>query len=206
MKIPVPRRRFHTVSELDFQTALEQCVDWRPSWDTATRADALLAELSPFLDQRPVRIFNQLKQQPRLTAYFNSDGHIYRYSGTSYIPLPFSKSPLLEDLLHRVNTGWDEPFEFDSCFVNLYRDGNDSIGAHSDNESAFHKDRILSLSYGATRLFRLRYQKVNYQDVALSSGDAILMKGPCQDLFTHEVPKFPACNQWRLNLTFRQSR
>ena len=40
--------------------------------------------------------------------------------------------------------------EFDYCLVNLYRDGNDYINFHADNEA---KDIIASISLGATRKY-----------------------------------------------------
>ncbi|CAF3798372.1 unnamed protein product, partial [Rotaria sp. Silwood1] len=44
--------------------------------------------------------------------------------------------------------------KFAYCLVNLYRNGNDYINFHADNEA---KDIIASISLGATRKFLVRH-------------------------------------------------
>lgn len=47
--------------------------------------------------------------------------------------------------------------EFNSLAANLYRDGHDSIGWHSDDEPIMGKTPVIaSLSFGDERVFELR--------------------------------------------------
>ena len=47
--------------------------------------------------------------------------------------------------------------EFNALAANLYRDGHDSIGWHSDDEKIFGRTPIIaSLSFGDERVFELR--------------------------------------------------
>ena len=53
-----------------------------------------------------------------------------------------------------------------SCNINLYRDGNDCVGWHADDENLFgaihtQKSTIISFSLGASRLFEIRSKNVN---------------------------------------------
>lgn len=62
--------------------------------------------------------------------------------------------------------------EFNSVAANLYRDGHDSIGWHSDDEPIMGKNpTIASLSFGEERIFELRKkpQPVSYLVVIYSS-------------------------------------
>ena len=92
------------------------------------------------------------------------------------------------------------------CLANLYIDGNDSMGFHSDDEPCIGaKSLILSLSFGATRDFVVKNKTDNTSKTkALASGDLLIMHGRSrQQLYQHAVPKNPEVKEPRLNLTFR---
>lgn len=66
-------------------------------------------------------------------------------------PLSKSMTELLAVINKMIGT------EFNGALVNKYVDGNDYISAHSDDENGL--DRlvgVVSLSYGAERIFRIR--------------------------------------------------
>jgi alkylated DNA repair dioxygenase AlkB len=49
-----------------------------------------------------------------------------------------------------------------SCLLNLYHDGNEGVGWHSDDEKSLGKNTIIaSLSFGAERKFLLSTNKLN---------------------------------------------
>ena len=87
--------------------------------------------------------------------------------------------------------------------INLYKNGNDSVGLHADAEPEMGPV-IASVSLGAERLFRL---KGNDGAVVFSErlphGSLLIMAGNTQKNFKHEVPKEPAIALPRINLTFR---
>jgi alkylated DNA repair dioxygenase AlkB len=92
---------------------------------------------------------------------------------------------------------------YNAALCNLYRDGNDSVALHADDEPEMGPV-IASISLGAERLFRL---KAKDGTVVLSEriphGSLLIMAGETQKNFKHEVPKEPAVEQPRINLTFR---
>ena len=68
-------------------------------------------------------------------------------------------SPLLLSLREKVQEACGDGSSFNSLLCNLYRDGKDSIGWHSDDEASLGPaPTIASLSLGDTRLFSLRKQ------------------------------------------------
>merc|ERR1712203_816923 len=81
---------------------------------------------------------------------------------------------------------------------------------HSDDEPPFQatvRDAlIMSLSIGATRLFRLRCKDGHYEDtrIFLNHGDLCTMEGLCQKHYRHCVPmqEDEPCSA-RINLTWR---
>ncbi|MBD2547559.1 alpha-ketoglutarate-dependent dioxygenase AlkB family protein [Planktothricoides raciborskii] len=148
----------------------------------------------------PIKIFGKSVLQPRLTAYYGTKA--YTYSGVTMQPLPWN-APLLqikEKIEPLVNT------QFNGVLLNLYRDGQDYMGWHSDDEKELVKGgAIASLSLGETRRFIFR-RKDNHQikfELKLADGDFLVMGGDPQKFWQHYVPKSPKVTHPRINLTFR---
>lgn len=96
--------------------------------------------------------------------------------------------------------------KFNSCLLNLYRDGKDYVGWHSDDEKLYSKDApICSVSLGQTRDFQLRLKKDRSHKLqySLSHGDVFVMQGALQTHWQHQVPKRATAMHPRINLTFR---
>ena len=93
---------------------------------------------------------------------------------------------------------------YNAVLCNLYRNGNDSVGLHSDAEPEMGPV-IASVSLGAERLFRLRERNGTVAFAQrLSHGSLFIMAGMTQKNFRHEVPKEADADQPRINLTFRR--
>ncbi len=95
---------------------------------------------------------------------------------------------------------------FNGVLLNLYRDGSDSMGWHSDNEPELGKDPVIaSVSFGATRnfLFKRRDNSSKPFCLTLEPGSLLLMKGKTQENWFHKVPKTKRNIGIRINLTFR---
>ncbi len=95
---------------------------------------------------------------------------------------------------------------FNSVLLNLYRDGRDSVGWHSDDEPELGKNPVIaSVSFGASRrfVFRHKYQKNLKLEMELTHGSLLMMKGSTQHFWQHQVPKTSRAFQPRVNLTFR---
>ena len=95
---------------------------------------------------------------------------------------------------------------FNSVLANLYRDGRDSMGWHSDDEPELGREpAIASLSFGAVRRFRFRSRETRRVAGAidLAHGSLLVMRGATQRLYQHDLPKTSAAVGPRVNLTFR---
>jgi alkylated DNA repair dioxygenase AlkB len=96
---------------------------------------------------------------------------------------------------------------FNSVLLNLYRDGRDGMGWHSDDEPELGREpTIASLSFGATRRFLLRHRErrdLPTLELRPANGSLILMSGVTQRYWKHQVPKTARPTGPRLNLTFR---
>ena len=127
------------------------------------------------------------------------------------IPIQASKSlhTLIPNLITELNSLVESVtgFEFNSVLVNLYRDGNDSVSWHADDETSLGRSiTIASLSFGVSRDFQLKRKdgKGNTITVELDDGSLLLMKHPTQRYWLHQIPKRQKIGDERINLTFRQ--
>jgi alkylated DNA repair dioxygenase AlkB len=138
---------------------------------------------------------------PRLVCWYGDPQAIYRYSGVTHEPRPWH--PLLAALRQRLQATTGYPFN--SVLANLYRDGADSMGWHADKEPELGGNpAIASLSFGATRLFKLRHNRTGTTlDITLGHGALLLMAGSLQHHWRHCLPKSTRVQASRINLTYR---
>ncbi|MDH3662343.1 MAG: alpha-ketoglutarate-dependent dioxygenase AlkB [Alphaproteobacteria bacterium] len=167
-------------------------------------ADCAFADLLKHADWRQEHavLFGRKIALPRLTAWYGSHG--YAYSGIQHEPAPLT--PMLATLKLAIEN--ITKTRFDSVLLNLYRDGGDSMGWHSDDEKALGPEPIIaSLSLGAERRFHLRH-RTGGERVALKlgHGSCLIMKGRCQACWRHQLPKTRRKIGPRINLTFRTIR
>jgi alkylated DNA repair dioxygenase AlkB len=94
---------------------------------------------------------------------------------------------------------------FNSCLLNLYHNGKESMGWHSDNEPELTPEgTIASVSFGAERKFKFRHNtKKTDLNLILESGSLLLMKGSIQTHWKHQLPAMSKITTPRINLTFR---
>ena len=94
---------------------------------------------------------------------------------------------------------------FNSCLLNLYHNGDEGMGWHSDAEKELKKDgAIASLSFGAERKFLFRHRQTKETiEVFLEHGSLLLMQGTTQTHWLHRMPPTKKVTTPRINLTFR---
>lgn len=146
--------------------------------------------------QNQITVFGKTHQEPRLTAWFGPE---YAYSS-----IKWPKRPFPDVLLEMKQTLEQElSFEFNAVLLNYYRNGQDSMGWHRDNEHNINQELIASVSFGKERPFKVRKRKSkkNY-DVLLGKGDLLVMRH-MQDEYEHALPKSKRFSGERINLTFR---
>lgn len=153
--------------------------------------------------QEAVHIYGKEYQQPRLVALYGDPGKRYDYSGIALHPLPWTD--ILREIKRRIEDCTESTFN--AVFLNLYRDHNDSMGFHSDDEKELGKNPVIaSLTFGATRTFLLKHKfrkDLQLVKVPLESGTVLLMKGSTQHNWKHGINKQTAPCGPRINLTFR---
>jgi alkylated DNA repair dioxygenase AlkB len=162
--------------------------------------DRLIAETD--WRQERVRVYGKIFPQPRLSAWYGELG--YRYSGVCLQPTPWTKTLLrVKQRVERLTR-----LAFNSLLLNYYRDGNDGMGMHSDDERELgERPAIASLSLGEKRdlILRHRFRKdLDSVRLPLASGSLLLMQGPTQQNWRHGINKLKRPCGPRINLTFRR--
>jgi alkylated DNA repair dioxygenase AlkB len=188
-------------------------VTLQPHWLASAQADALLADLLSTIpwETHHIRLFGREVASPRLSCWIGDAGVDYTYSRTRFAPRPWPAA--LADLRGRIEQACDA--RFNSVLANLYRDGNDSMGWHSDDEPELGAQPVIaSLSLGAERVFRLRRRLPRGQaavaadtvPLVLGHGSLLRMAGDTQRSYRHDLPKARRVTAARINLTFRWVR
>jgi alkylated DNA repair dioxygenase AlkB len=166
---------------------------------SASLMATLLDELE--FESRSIVLFGKSVVQPRLIAW--AGDLPYRYSGQTLAPRPWPGA------LHRYLTAIAQrcATPFNHVLLNLYRDGNDSMGMHSDDEAELGpKPVVAALSLGAPRRLRIapRDEADEFRaSVELENGSLMIMGPSFQTRFRHGIAKTKSPVQTRLSLTFR---
>ncbi|WP_269623096.1 alpha-ketoglutarate-dependent dioxygenase AlkB family protein [Prochlorococcus marinus] len=173
--------------------------DWLCSRKANQLTHLLLEKLE--WEQPKIKIYGKEYFVPRLTTFLADRGISYSYSGIKHIGKDWPNwfTPLLEKIQGYCKT------EYNGCLINLYRNGNDCMGWHADNEEELDNQKsIASLSLGSTRDFLLS-NRINKEkkSFSLSNGDLFIMEPECQFEWIHSIPRRKKVKDLRINLTFR---
>ena len=153
--------------------------------------------------QEEIKYYGKIYQVPRKTAWYGYEGFDYSYSGINCNPEPWTKELLdLKKEIEKLIPNED----FNSVLLNMYRDGNDKVSWHADDEKELGMNpTIASLSIGETRRFDVKHKDnpdLKYQ-FELTPGSLIIMKGALQHYWLHQIPVQKKVTKPRINLTFR---
>lgn len=147
-------------------------------------------------------IFGKRIITSRKTAWYGDQEFIYQYSKIERKALSWTAT--LKTVKNFVEEVTGE--KFNSCLLNLYHSGAESMGWHCDNESSIVKNStIASLSLGSVRKFSFKH-KIAKEVVSLNlqNGSLLLMQGETQKNWLHSLPKAMKIKEPRINLTFRK--
>lgn len=151
--------------------------------------------------QNKLEMYGSVHLVPRLEAWYGEKD--YTYTG---MKLKSREYPIwLLDLESRVETLTGQLFN--SALINKYRDGNDHVSYHSDDEACLGEAPVIaSLSFGGDRSFLLKHNtdKSSKLSIQLSNGDLLLMGAGIQNHYKHSVPKRKTISTTRYNITFRK--
>ena len=175
-----------------------------PDWVAGHEADSWLATLLHEVQwQQPeVTLFGRTRRIPRLVAWHGDPGVTYRYSGLTHRAAGWT--PLLEQIRQQVEDVVGRPFN--GVLLNLYRDGEDVMGWHSDDEPELGPNPLIaSLSLGSQRRFDLRRkgESAMRHSLWLEHGSLLIMAGATQHNWQHRIARCGRTQSPRLNLTFR---
>jgi alkylated DNA repair dioxygenase AlkB len=171
---------------LDEHSWLDVVPGWVP--DHAELFDWLLAE-APW-QQGTRKMWDNVVTVPRLTASLPQ-------------PFPDRIAELVGPLGERYGVA------FDSCFVNLYRDGNDAVAWHADTvRKKMTNPMVVTVSLGARRSFLVRPAAGGpvVRRFNPGEGDLIVMGGAMQHDWHHTVPREKTASGARMSVTLRHSQ
>ena len=162
-----------------------------------------IIDIEPQLELKPeIIIFGKKCKQQRNIGFFSDKSKGYKYSNKMMESKPLTKS--ISELLDIVNN--ELGAQFNGILVNKYMDGNDYISAHSDDETGIDLIGVISISYGAERIFRIRKKDTKHivYDELTTHCSILHMGGNFQKLYTHEIPIQKKIKEPRISFTFRK--
>jgi alkylated DNA repair dioxygenase AlkB len=147
-------------------------------------------------------IFGKNRTTLRKVAWVGDAGCTYRYSGV--IKIPQAWTPELLVIKEKI-----EQFlgaTFNSCLLNLYHNGDEGMGWHSDDEKELAQNAsIASISLGGERKFAFRHKRdIDKAALFLKNGSLLVMHPPTQEFWKHSLLKTRSNIGPRINLTFRK--
>jgi len=154
-------------------------------------------------EQKTIKIYNKEIATPRLTAWFGDPGTNYSFTGMRLDPIPWTAELLMMKERVEALSG----VRFNSVLLNYYRNGNDSVAWHRDNERILGRNPVIaSVSLGQVRNFDIRLQSDHNRkhSIRLENGSYLLMKGDLQEHWEHRIAKSTKPMKPRINLTFRR--
>jgi alkylated DNA repair dioxygenase AlkB len=146
-------------------------------------------------------IYGKLIITKRKVAWYGDTDFEYTYSKTTKRALPWTTELLELKSITEEKTGE----KFNSCLLNLYHNGDEGMGWHSDAEKNLKKNGAIgSLSFGAERKFTFKHKQTSETvSLVLEHGSLLIMKGTTQTNWQHRLPPSKLIDKLRINLTFR---
>ena len=146
-------------------------------------------------------IFGKHHITKRKVAWYGDKVYSYTYSGVT--KQAHLWTPELLQLKQKVEE--ISSTTYNSCLLNLYHDGVEGMGWHSDAEKTLLENgTIASITFGAERKFSFKHKVTKQRvDILLENGSLLLMKGTTQKNWLHRLPPTKKVFSPRINLTFR---
>jgi alkylated DNA repair dioxygenase AlkB len=196
----VPKPLFREAVASDSKPNVVYIPDFAPQ----VEADGLLARIGAGAEfrQNYIQLYGT-KAVPRLEAWYGP----WDYAYSKGVTLMAAPTPdYLQAMMGRLDAlGFGE---YNAVLINRYRNGNDYISWHSDDDFGDPEPNIASITLGAARPFRLRPRanKGNVVEYQPQHGSLLVMRGRTNAEWEHMVPKTAKPIGERINLTFRYKR
>lgn len=145
----------------------------------------------------------QIQLENRHMAFY---GHApYKYGSIEHKARPFEDNSYLCSILEHLKLVLPDLI-FNSALVTKFRDGNDHLNFHSDNEPEIHNNScIATISLGFNRIIEFSpLNSLNHQLISLNAthGTVYCMSRESQNLYKHRVLK-NSSSQPRISITVR---
>uniref|UniRef100_A0A8C2T459 DNA oxidative demethylase ALKBH2 n=1 Tax=Coturnix japonica TaxID=93934 RepID=A0A8C2T459_COTJA len=175
-------------------------------------ADAIYQQLEKEVEyfEGKGRMFGKWHQIPRKQVTYGDPELTYTYSGVTFSPKPWI--PVLNHIRDRLVLETGHAFNF--VVINRYKDGEDHIGEHRDDEKELvPRSPIASVTFGACRDFVFRHcdsrgknatRHIKPIRLQLEHGSLLMMKYPTNVYWYHSLPIRRRVLAPRINLTFRK--
>lgn len=160
-----------------------------------------------------VKIFGKEYEISRKQVAYGDTGVHYEFAGTTVEAKSWNDQT---DIVCRVIKNIKKHVEmitmkkFNFCLINRYKDGDDKIGFHSDDETHLGNDvNIAGVSFGACRdvsfiptnfLPQKMPKNITFQ---LDHGSLFVIRQPTNTFWKHSIPKRTNITTPRISLTFR---
>lgn len=144
-----------------------------------------------------LRIYGQCHVVPRRIAWAGDAGVSYRYSRVEHRADGWPQ--LLRSVRDELQTAMGQRYNF--VLLNCYRNGQDAMGWHADDEPELEGD-VCSVSLGAARRFRFQDDAGTRHSVMLPHGSVIEIPRHLK----HCLPRMQGVQEPRINLSFRWVR
>ena len=132
-----------------------------------------------------IKLFGKNIKIPRLQCWYADEGCNYKYSGKMLERNNWH--PTLLEIKSNVESITSQ--KYNSVLANYYRNGSDSMGWHSDDESMLDRDSaIASISLGQERPLHFKHKNKDISfAVKQTHGSLIVMEGETQKYWKNDV-------------------
>lgn len=176
---------------------------------TAAEGDRLLEQLDREIpwETPTLTLYGRRHPIPRSQCWMGDVEARYRYSGQDFAPCSWHPTVrLLSERVQALIAQLAPATTFNSVLLNRYRDGEERMGWHADDEPELGREPVVAaLSLGAERPLRFRRRQSPREpfNVWLPHGSLLVMGASVQERLQHALlPR--AIPGLRISLTFRR--
>lgn len=146
---------------------------------------------------------------PRSEYWTNDFGQSYTYGhGRGQRTYEHRPMHMEIDAIRKYIEQTNDVPQLEGCFLNMYEDGTDALGWHSDDDPGIDHTRpiaVVTLGQGRTLQYKKIGEKGNeaINSIFLEPGSLLLMNPGMQQTHLHRIPKVQEVIGPRISLTYR---
>lgn len=161
-------------------------------------------------EESQVTIMGRKFDIPRKQVAYGDPKISYSFSGTTVKANNWNNSDYISKQIKKIRDKVSQRFncEFNYVLINRYRDGDQCIGFHSDDEKDLEEDSpIVGISFGSSREITFKHKEKNItKKILLTNGSAYCMHYPTNRKWKHAILRTKTSVAPRISLTFRKMK